>query len=68
MYFTNEDFVTVDGAAYTWHRIEVIGVDGQDRVVLVNDVEKPRGLYVTDRWASLKLRYNAYVIKACRHF
>lgn len=49
LYFTNEDFVTLDGAAYTWHRIEVVGLDGQGRAAIVNDVEKPRGICVSDR-------------------
>ena len=46
LYFSNEDFVSMDGAAYTWHRIEVIGLDGTGRMAGVNDVEKPRGICI----------------------
>ena len=46
LYFTNEDFAVVDRVAFSWHRIEVVGLDGTKRRSIVTDVELPRGLWV----------------------
>ena len=46
LYFTNTDFVTIDGTAFSWHKIEVINVVTRVRRVLVSDVEQPRGIHV----------------------
>jgi hypothetical protein len=40
--------VEVSGASYGWHKIEAIGLDGKHRRVIVDDVEKPRGLFVDE--------------------
>ncbi len=46
LYFSNMDMVTIDGTAFTWHRIEMIGLDQGVRRVIITDVESPRGIYV----------------------
>ena len=46
LYFSNMDMVTIDGTAFTWHRIEAIGLDRAMRRVIVTNVEQPRGIYV----------------------
>ena len=40
------DFVTIDGTAFTWHKIEMIGLDGSGRRTAINNVEKPRAVFV----------------------
>ena len=45
LYFTNTDFVTIDGVAYTWHKVELIGLDGWGRRAIVTDADQPRGLW-----------------------
>ena len=40
------DMVTIDGTAFTWHRIETIGLDRAMRRVVVTNVEQPRGIHV----------------------
>ncbi|XP_048254821.1 uncharacterized protein LOC124138972 isoform X1 [Haliotis rufescens] len=46
LYFTNMGHSTpgLDGVVYSWHRIEVISLDGRNRKTVVTDVESPRGL------------------------
>ena len=46
LYFTNEDFVSLDGVAYTWHRVEVIGVEDHRRRAIITDLQQPRGLWI----------------------
>lgn len=50
LYFNNMDFVTLDSVAYTWHKVEVISLDGQGRYTLTTDVTQPRGIFVTARY------------------
>ena len=46
LYFTNTDMVTIDSTIFSWHKIEMIGLDGKNHKAIVTDVEKPRGLFV----------------------
>ena len=46
LYYTNVDFVSLDGAVYSWHRIEVVNVDEGYQADVITDVEEPRGLWV----------------------
>ena len=48
LYFTNTDFVTIDGTAFSWHKVEVINVNTRVRRVIASDVDQPRDVYVTD--------------------
>ena len=60
LYFTNEDVAVAGGALYSWHRIEVVDVDGSNRKVVISDVEKPRGLFL-----DLYARYEANESAIC---
>ena len=44
LYFTNMDFVLISGVAYTWHKIEMVSLDGGPRFTVTASVEQPRGL------------------------
>ena len=46
LYFANlgQSSPKLDGAVFTWHRIEMIGLDGRGRRTIVTDVDKPRSL------------------------
>ena len=44
LYFTNMDFVLINEVAYTWHKIEMIPLNGGARYTVTAGVEQPRGL------------------------
>ncbi len=49
LFFSNMDMVTIDGTAFTWHRIEMVSLNRVERRVVVTDVEQPRGIHVDMR-------------------
>ena len=51
LYFTNVDFVSIDGVAFGWHKIEVVNVDTGARKVLVTDAGQPRALHIDNTYA-----------------
>ena len=46
LYFTNMGYSEpgLDGAVYSWHRVEMISLHKAQRKTVVTDVERPRGL------------------------
>ncbi|XP_012940627.1 uncharacterized protein LOC101861747 [Aplysia californica] len=48
LYFTNMGQSTpgLDGAVYSWHRLEKIALDGSSRRTVVTDVDRPRGVAI----------------------
>ena len=46
LYFTNIDFVSIEGVAYSWHKIEALSLERGSRIDVVTHVEEPRGLWV----------------------
>ncbi len=38
--------VVVNGASYSWHKIEMVNLDGTNRRTIYNMAERPRGLYL----------------------
>uniref|UniRef100_X2AU42 HYR domain-containing protein n=1 Tax=Capitella teleta TaxID=283909 RepID=X2AU42_CAPTE len=49
LYYSNMGFVEVDGASYAWHKIEGVSLsDIEERRVIIDSVERPRGLTLTE--------------------
>ena len=46
LYFTNMDFAVINGVAFSWHKIEMISLEGENRMTVNSGVEQPRGLYI----------------------
>ena len=46
LYFSNLGFLQMNGAAFSWHRIEAISTDRTKRMVVVSSAVKPRGVWV----------------------
>ena len=50
LYFSNMGSVVLDNVAYSWHRIEAVTIDDQNkpinRQIIVSNVDRPRALWV----------------------
>lgn len=46
LYYTNMGEIVIGDITHAWHRIELIGLDGTGRKTIVDDVDKPRGLFI----------------------
>ncbi len=46
LYFSNmgNSSPKLDGAVFTWHRIEFIDLDGNNRRTVITEVQKPRAI------------------------
>ena len=46
LYYTNMDQIVAGGVSYSWHKIEMINLDGTQRRTIYNLAERPRGLSI----------------------
>ncbi|XP_013382434.1 low-density lipoprotein receptor-related protein 4-like [Lingula anatina] len=46
LYFSNMGIVSIDSAAYSWHRIEMVDLDSGQRQTVVNVAQKPRAIWI----------------------
>ena len=46
LYYSNMGQVVAGGVSYSWHKIEMINLDGTQRRTIYNLAERPRGLFI----------------------